>query len=117
VKNEPGTKKFFDLIRPPFKAVLSNGFIIDQDGKTVGRIPALFSTHFEGEMTDEMHCWIVDAMNEKWEREKPPDPEEPVYCSSCKHLEEWQQGYYRCQARDCSVDPRVFEPCEVYEKD
>jgi hypothetical protein len=48
---------------------------------------------FEGKMTDELHCWIVDAMNEKWEREKPHDPEKPV----------------------TGIDPYVSEPKE-YEK-
>jgi hypothetical protein len=117
MKDEPGTKSFFDLLRPPFKAVLSNGFILDQNGKIVGRIPALFSTHFEGEMTDELHCWIVEAMNEKWEREKPHDPEEPVSCFDCKHLVEWKPDYYRCREKGWSIEPYVKEPCILYEKD
>jgi hypothetical protein len=113
MKNEPGTKSFFDLLRPPFRAVINNGFILDQNEKIVGRIPALFSTHFEGEMTDELHCWIVEAMNEKWEREKPHDPEEPVKCISCRYLLE-QNEFYRCKKRHTGVDPHVKEPCEFY---
>jgi hypothetical protein len=115
MKNEVSTKNLFDLIRPPFKAVLNNGFILDQNDKIVSRIPALFSTHFEGELTDKLHCWIVNAMNEKWEREKPHDLEEPVKCISCGYILE-QNEFYRCKKRHIAVDPYVKEPCEFYKK-
>jgi hypothetical protein len=117
MKNEPDTKNFFALIRPPFKAILSNGFILDKNRKIVGKIPVLFSTHFESELTNELHCWIVDAMNEKWEREKPHEPEKPVNCFYCKHLECLEMDYYKCKAKGCYVDPSFVEPCSSYEKD
>jgi hypothetical protein len=113
---KPTEKTLFDLVKPPFKAVLSNGFIVDQSNTIVSRIPALFSTHFEGELTNELHGWIVAAMNEKWNREKPIDPEEPVMCRSCKHLVGWKPGYYRCEDRGTSVDPYVSEPCKNYKR-
>jgi hypothetical protein len=113
---KPTEKSLFDLVKPPFKAVLSNGFIVDQNNMMVARIPCLFDTHFEGELTDELHRWIVAAMNEKWMREKPHDPEEPVRCISCKHLVNWKPGYYRCEDSDTSIDPFVSEPCKYYKR-
>jgi hypothetical protein len=69
MKSETSSKSLFELVEPPFKAVLSNGFIVDQNNKIVSKIPALIDTHFEGELTDELCHWIVEAMNEKWGKE------------------------------------------------
>jgi hypothetical protein len=89
VKNEISSKSLFELVKPPFKAVLSNGFIVDQSNRTVSRIPALFDIHLEGELTDELHHWIVKAMNEKWDREKVGEASKEEITNLITPFKEW----------------------------
>jgi hypothetical protein len=60
-------------------------------------------------------------LNEKWEREKPHDPEELVDCMSCmglEEMEEYEPRHYRCKKRRVDgIDPYVKEPCNLYEWD
>jgi hypothetical protein len=81
-----------------------------------------FQYYENGEqLQDEFKEFVVQALNEKWMREKPHDPEEPVDCMTCTGIEEMEgcdPGYYRCKKRRVDgIDPYVKEPCSLYECD
>jgi hypothetical protein len=109
--------KLWDLIKPPFK---SQGtlHIFDQNSFMCGMVRGWGSLqdYENGEgLQDELLRFIIDAMNEKFDREKPHNPEEPVECISCRYIIARKPGYYWCEKRGVGIDPYVREPCENYE--
>jgi hypothetical protein len=92
------------LLKPPFHHddVPGIGMIYDGNTRLIDiRGWGFFQYYKNGEqLQDEFKEFVVQSLNEKWEREKPHNPEEPVKCISCKHIVEWKPGYYRCKNRD-----------------
>jgi len=80
-----------------------------------------FLKHFENgkQLHDEFKDFVVQALNEKWERdrkrEKIIEDEEDVYCSDCRHAVINEQGLEWCKEREISVDFDVHEPCTCFE--
>jgi hypothetical protein len=101
-----------ELLKPPFHHDCTpTGMIYDGNTRLLDiRGWGFFQYYENGErLQDEFKEFVVQALNEKWERENPHDPEEPVKCISCRHIVEWKPGYYQCKERDTGVDP-LFKP-------
>jgi hypothetical protein len=63
--------KLFDLIKPPFKADDHSLYIFDQNGFVCGMVRGwgvLQNYENGGDLQDELHKFISDAMNEKFAR-------------------------------------------------
>jgi hypothetical protein len=116
--------KLWDLLMPPFKTAGALPHIFDGNDFVCGMVRGWGSLQdYENgaELQDELKQFIVDAMNEKFEREKPHTPDEPVDCITCKGIEEMEDcepGHYRCAFRGVDgVDPYAKDPCSFYERD
>jgi hypothetical protein len=108
-----------ELLKPPFHHDgTPTGMVYDGNTRLLDIRGWGFFQNYEngGQLQDEFKEFVVQALNEKWMREKSRDPEEPVQCMSCKHIVDWKPGYYRCELRNTSVEPYVLEPCKNYEK-
>jgi hypothetical protein len=112
-----------ELLKPPFHHDgTSTGMVYDGNTRLLDiRGWGFFQNYENGEqLQDEFKKFVVQALNEKWNREKPHDPEEPVDCMTCTGLEEMEDcdpGHYRCKHRGVDgIDPYVKEPCSVYKK-
>jgi hypothetical protein len=108
-----------ELLKPPFyRDGTDTGMVYDGNAWLLDIRGWGFFRYYENgeQLQDEFKEFVVQALNEKWNREKPHDPEADVSCFGCKHLYERKPGYYMCEDKGWSVDPYVKEPCELYEK-
>jgi hypothetical protein len=112
-----------ELLKPPFHHDgASTGMVYDGNTRLLDiRGWGFFQYYENGEqLQDEFKEFVVQALNEKWEREKPRDPEKPVDCMTCmglEEMEEYEPGHYRCKKRRVDgIDPYVKEPCNLYER-
>jgi hypothetical protein len=108
-----------ELLKPPFHHDgTPSGMVYDGNTRLLDIRGWGFFQYYENgaRLQDEFKEFVVQALNETWERETPHDPEAEVSCFGCKHLYDRGSGYYTCKEKGWSVDPYVKEPCELYGK-
>jgi hypothetical protein len=67
----------------------------------------------DGDLTCALHekrCGQIETCEYHDKEEK-----DGVRCLECKHVKNDYLDYWKCKLRDVSVEPRVREPCELFE--